>query len=173
MSLEPHEFDIDWEGRRCVVQELPAKDARQVARRVVNAMGAALKETAKPGIEGLEIQVAMVGAIGAVFEKLDEPTLEWITTTFMKQTLVERESGTEEFIPLKEVEALVFGGGAGLKRWARWLRFSVEMTCGDFFADAFASLREKTAKGQTVPLTTTKAASASPTTSPRSGSFTG
>lgn len=173
MSIEPKEVDLDWEGRRCVVHELGAKDARGVARRISNIIGAGIRASAtSEKVAELDLQVAAIVAGGAVLEQLDDATVEWLTQTFMRQTLIEREAGTEDFAPLKDVEALVFAGGAGLRRWWRWIRFCVEMTCGDFFADAIVSLRRRVEMpAATTPAPTTMA-STSPSTSTRSGSFT-
>lgn len=170
MTTSPQEFFLDWENRRCLVQEVGAKEARQVARRVANVIGGAIRETAKPGIGKEDVEVAIITASGAVLERLDDQTIDWLTQTFMRQTLVETDPGTEQFIPLAKVEVLVFGGGPGLARWYRWMRFCLEITCGDFFGAAFAELKQKGAAKE-APITTAPE-NVSPITSRRSGSFT-
>jgi hypothetical protein len=132
--IETREFDLQWEGRRCVVEQLGAKPARQVARRLLNTVGGAIAEV---GHAGGEANFDVL-ALGAVLQRIDESTTEWLTDTFMKVTRIEKEPGTEEWIPLSQVPDLVFGGGAGLRRWFRWIAFCVEMSCGDFFAGALA-----------------------------------
>lgn len=170
--IQQHEFDLDWEGRRCLVTDLGAQQARQVARRITNVVGTAVREAASAG-GNTEVQVAGAMAMGAVLEKLDEPTVEFLTTTFMRVTLIEREPGTEDWMNPKEISDLVFSGGQGLARWFRWLSFCLEITCSDFFSAAFAELTKLRSKASTA---TTKfdpvTASPSPTTSPRNGTFT-
>lgn len=179
---EPRDFDIAWEGRRCIVNELGAAQARQVARRIANVIGTAVREGA--GSVDKDVQVAGLIATGAILERLDDATIEWLTQTFAKATMIETEAGTETWIPSRDVSELAFGGGEGLARWIRWMTFCLEMTCADFFRAAFAEF----ARIQGV---TTKATSSSPktngmssnspspgaspsqTTSPRPGSFTG
>jgi hypothetical protein len=170
--ISQHEFDLDWEGRRCFVQDLGAQQAREVARRIANVIGTAVRQGAGSGGDA-DVQVAGMVAMGSVLEKLDDSTIEFLTTTFMRKTFIEREAGTEQFLNPKEVSELVFSGGVGLARWFRWMSFCLEITCADFFAAAFAELtklRSKATKATTTfdPVT----ASPSPTTSARSGTFT-
>lgn len=176
---EPKDFDIDWEGRRCIVNELGAMPARQVARRITNVVGTAVREGAS-GIDK-DVQVAGLMATGAILERLDDGTLDWLTQTFYKQTTVETEPGSETFIPMRDVSELVFGGGDGLARWMRWLSFCLEMTCADFFRAAFAEFQrmQTTAKAGTSKAMSTKpngvssGATPSPDISSRAGNFTG
>ena len=138
--IETREFDLQWEGRRCTVNQLPAKAARQVAVRLANLIGTALRgvgESGSIGSDCKDLTLELVGA-GSVLERLGEADVDWLTQTFMKVTEVENEAGSEVWVNPKEVEDLVFGGGAGLERWRRWLMFCIEMSCGDFFAGASA-----------------------------------
>jgi hypothetical protein len=175
---EPREFDLDWEGRRCIVHELGALQARQVARRIANVVGTAVRESSKEGLDG-DVVAAGGVAMGAILERLDDQTVEWLTQTFLKQTLVESEAGTEAWLSPKDVSELVFGGGDGLARWFRWMTFCLEMTCADFFAAAFSEFRRLAAKakgpttGAPSPTSTNGSASRSPHTSPNPGIFTG
>jgi hypothetical protein len=175
---EPREFDLDWEGRRCIVHELGALQARQVARRMANVIGLAIKESVASA--GLDHDVLVAGgvAMGAVLERLDDATIEWLTQTFTKQTQVETEPGSDTWLSPKDVSELVFGGGDGLARWLRWMSFCLEMTCADFFRVAFSEVVRLQARGKAVtgPSTSvgaTTAASPSPSTSPNPGIFTG
>lgn len=173
MTAGPQPLDLEWDGRRFIFNELGAKEARQVARRVANIFGGALRDAAAGrDMSKVEVEAAIIAAGGAVLERLDDATIEWLTSTFQRQTMIERDAHTEDYVPLREVEALAFGGGTGLSRWYRWMRQCLELTCGDFFATAFGELKSK-AVGQTaaaVPLTT--APSPSPNTYKRRGSFT-
>jgi len=157
--IEEREFELDWEGRRCVVQQLGSKAARSVARRLLNTIGAALHEL---GQAGQTVNFDLLAA-GAVMERIDDETLDWLTDTFVRVTRIEREAGSEEWLSPKDVSELAFGGGQGLERWRRWLFFCVEMSCGDFFAGALAEASRRQAQAK---------ASLSPTTSPRPTSFT-
>jgi hypothetical protein len=157
--IEEREFDLQWEGRRCVVQQIGSKAARSVARRLLNTIGAALHEI---GQAGGEVNFDLVAA-GAVMERLSDETLDWLTDTFARVTRVEREAGSEEWLKPSDVSELAFGGGQGLERWRRWLFFCVEMSCGDFFAGALAEAGRRQAQAK---------ANLSPTTSPRPTSFT-
>jgi hypothetical protein len=159
--IESREFDLEWEGRRCVVDQLGAKPARQVARRLLNLLGSALTEL---GASGADANMD-VTALGALLQRLSDQDTEWLTDTFSRVTRIEREPGSEDWIPPSQVPDLVFGGGAGLKRWFRWLVFCVEMSCGDFFAGALAEAAERQAR-------MAAKSSLSPTTSPSRTSST-
>lgn len=172
MTVGPQTLDLEWDGRRFIFTELGAKDARQVARRVANIIGGALREAAGgKDVSKSEVESAIIAAGGAVLERLDDATIEWLTATFQRQTMIERDANGDDYVPLREVEALVFSGGTGLSRWYRWMRQCLELTCGDFFATAFAELKAKAvAPTAAVPLTT--APSPSQKTYKRPGSFT-
>jgi hypothetical protein len=153
------EFDMEWTGRRCRVNPLGAKQARHVARRLLNTAGAALKDA---GMAGGEANSDIV-ALGAVMAKLDDETLDWLTDTFSKVTRIEKEPGSDDWIAPNLIQDMVFGGGEGLRRWFRWLAFCVEMSCGDFFAGLLAeAARVRQAAAQKSP-------NPSPGTSSRSG----
>jgi hypothetical protein len=161
---EPREFDLQWEGRRCIVQELGAAQARQVARRVANVFGAAVREAGAAGVDR-DVMVAAVMAGGSVLERLDDQTLEWLTQTFIKVTQVETAPGSETWVTPREMPDFVFGGGEGLARWFRWLAFCLDMTCSDFFAVAFSEIRRL----QTKAGVNLSGSSASPIPSPQNG----
>jgi hypothetical protein len=164
--IEPHEFDLQWEGRRCVVDDLGSKAARSVARRVMNIIGRGLSAANVDSM--MELEAAGARALGTMLALLDDETIEFLTATFMPKTRIEREPGSSTWVMLPEVEALVFAGGPGNARWLRWLAFCLEITCRDFFVAAFAAFQKTTAlvkaKGEV--------ATPSPSTSPRSGTFT-
>ncbi len=175
---EPREFDMEWEGRRCIVHELSARDARSVARRIGNILGAAIKDGAAAGIDK-DVQIAGMMAGGALLERLDEATVEWLTQTFVKATQIEREPGSDEWLSPKDVSEFVFGGSDGLARWLRWMAFCLDMTCSDFFAVAFTEFQKRMkATGMTTtgngvaPTMEGAAASPSPSTSKMHGTFT-
>ena len=171
---EPREFDIAWEGRRCIVHELGSMQARQVARRIANLVGTAVREGAAAGVDK-DVQIAGMMAGGAILERLDEQTVEWLTQTFIKVTQVEREAGADEWLSPKDVSELVFGGGDGLARWLRWMAFCLDMTCSDFFAAAFSEFKARTGKAQKIAngaAAHPSMPSPSPTTSRTPGTFT-
>jgi hypothetical protein len=120
----------------------------------------------------LEADAQMLGliGIGTVLETLDDGTTTWLTNTFTEATTVETEPGSDEMVPLKSVQELCFSGSDGLARWMRWLAFCVETSCGDFFAVAFAEAKRLQTKAS--PTSSPKAASGSPNTSSRTGTFT-
>jgi hypothetical protein len=167
------EFDLKWEGRRCVVTELASLPARQLARRLANIIGKAMRDASK-GVLDLDVQMIGMLGIGSMLEQLDDDTSNWLTNTFAAVTYVEREAGGGDMVLLKDVQELVFRGSDGLARWARWLAFCIEASCGDFFVEAFAEakklLPQQTAKASTATATTP--ASASLSTSSSSGNFT-
>jgi hypothetical protein len=173
---QQHEFDLGWEGRRCLVTDLGAMQARQVARRVTNVIGTAVREAGSASLDR-EAQIAGIIATGAVLERLDDATLEWLTQTFSKATLIERDPGTEQWLAPKDVVDLAFGGGEGLARWLKWIAFCLEITCADFFRAAFAEFMRIQAKAK-VPLSSPTSPSAngaqtrSPNTSETPGTFT-
>lgn len=134
--IEQHEFDLQWDGRRCLVSDIGAMQARQVARRVANVVGSAIREGADAVDK--DVQIAGLIATGAVLEKLDDQTVEWLTQTFLKVTMIENEAGSETWINPKDVSNFAFGGGPGLARWLRWMSFCLEITCADFFRAALA-----------------------------------
>lgn len=175
---EPREFDLQWEGRRCIVRELGAAEARHVARRVTNVVGTALREGGSAGLEA-HVQVAGLIAAGSILERLDDATLDWLTGVFAKATSVESQPGSGVWLSPKDVHDLVFGGGDGLARWFRWLVFCLDLTCSDFFAAAFAEFQKLQTKatGSVSSASQTRSpsngASPSPSTSPMPGTFTG
>lgn len=160
MSIGSVDFDLDFEGRRCIVSELGAKQARAVTARLLNSFGGALHEA---GLAGPDANADVV-ALGGFLERLKEADLEWLTDAFYKVTKVEKEVGGGEFVNVAQIHDLVFGGGVGMVRWFKWLAFCVELTCGAFFAEA----RSEVAKRQTA----TKKASPSQTGSPSLGGTT-
>lgn len=129
--LEQTEFDLQWEDRRCVIDQLGAKDARHVAARLLQVLGEAL---ASADIRG---DMAEVAAAGALISRAKPELLDWLTDTFLKVTKIERDPGEENWASPKEFIDLVFGGGYGLKRWLRWLVFCVEHSCAPFFSGLF------------------------------------
>lgn len=156
----PREYDIRWGGRRCTVNPLGAKQARYVARRLLNTVGEALREAgASGGAANLDVV-----ALGALFARLDDATLDWLTDTFSKVTRIEKEAGADEWTHPNAIADLVFGGGEGLNRWFGWLAFCVDMSCRDFFEGLLAEIKARQGL--------TKSASPSPSTSSRSGSST-
>jgi hypothetical protein len=174
--IEMREFDLEWEGRRCLVEQLGAMQARQVARRLINVVGTAIRESAVGAVDR-EIAVAGIMASGAILERLDDATIEWLTQTFLKVTRIEREAGSEDWLLPKDVQDLVFGGGPGLARWLRWMSFCLDMSCADFFAAAFAEARRLQTKAskQTDLIhkpPVSPSPSPSPSTSSRTGTFT-
>ena len=124
--LERTEFDLQWEDRRCVIDQLGAKDARHVAARLLQVLGDALTS-----VNG---DMQEIAAAGAVISRAKPELLDWLTETFVKVTRIERTPGDEDWASPKEFIDLVFGGGDGLKRWMRWLVFCVEYSCAPFFA---------------------------------------
>src|SRR4051812_861120 len=100
--------DLDWEGRRCIVKQLGAKPARAVARRLLN--------TAGPGIRGAghvggvaSVEAVTAVAIGAILERLDDETNDWLTDTFAKVTSIESAAGSDTWLKPHEVSELAFG----------------------------------------------------------------
>lgn len=165
------EFDIGWDGRRCQVTELSSQPALQVGCRILNLVGSAIREGAGSANVGeMDALVAGMLAVGAVLERLDAQTLDWLTVTFMKETRIEAEPGTGNFIEIAAVRDLAFGGGAGLARWTRWLAFSIDLNCSDFFAAAFAEATrlQSTTKAKMDPIMGT----VSPITSSKNGTST-
>lgn len=171
--IETHEFDLDWEGRRCRVRDLSSVQARQVVRRISNIVGKAVREGAQAGVDA-DLQVAGIIAMGAVLETLDDATVEWLTQTFGKVTEIETEAGSDEWVEPRHVSELVFGGGHGAARWLRWMSFCLEVSCADFFAAASAEFKRlKSKAGAKAKATVPEVmASPSPTTSSRTGTFT-
>lgn len=143
MSITSHEFDLSWGGRRCIVSELGAKQARAVATRLLNTLGGALREA---GLAGQDANVEVV-ALGGVMQRLSEADVEWLTTTFYAVTKVERTPGDEDFVSPTQFPDLVFGGGEGMVRWFRWMMFCLELNCAPFIvaAKAEAAARQKAA----------------------------
>jgi hypothetical protein len=143
------------------MNQLPAKQARQVARRLANAIGSGLRRAGSTATSVLEADV--FAAAGGMLEELNDETLDFLHDTFAAVTFVEREAGTENWVSVREYNDLLFGGGPGLTRWFRWIRFGLEASCGDFFGE----LRRM---GESAGILNT---SRSQPTSMRPGSFTG
>jgi hypothetical protein len=153
-------FDLQWDGRACIVKQLGSKAAMEVARRIMNIVGGALKEAGKAGDGSHEDIVAA----GAVLERIDDATLQFLTSVFCKVTSIETDAGSQIWMKPNEIPDLVFGGGPGLKRWMRWLRFCIEMSCGDFFAELRAAQKAATRTQKAATRTQTASASPSPST---------
>jgi hypothetical protein len=124
------------EGRRLRIQQLGAKEARSVARRLLNVVGTALRE-AGGNVAG---QVEII-AIGAILERIDDATVEYLTDTFEKVTSMEDTAGSEGWMPVAKARDIVFGAGKGLARWYVWMRACIEFSCGDFFTGLLAEAR--------------------------------
>lgn len=161
MGIGQHEHNIDWEGRRCIVSELGAKQARAVATRVMNTIGGAFREA---GAAGSDTNVELV-AIGGVLQRLTEADVEWFTATFQAVTKIERTPGEEDFVQPNAFPDLVFGGGEGLTRWFKWMAFCLELNVGPFIAAAKA-------EGAARQAAAIKRASQSPNTSTTHGGST-
>lgn len=147
------EFDLKWDGRRCYVKPLTAKPSQTIALKIVNLVGSGLKEAGAAG----DAQAADLITIGAVMERLDQPTIDLMTREFVRVTAVETVAGSQTWIKPDDVQDLVFAGGPGLARWMRWLAFCLEMSCGDFFEELRALSKARSAAK-------TPSASPSPTT---------
>lgn len=128
--LERAEFDLQWEDRRCVIDQLGAKDARHVAAKLLQVLGDALTS-----VDG---DMSELAAAGTVIARAKPELLDWLTDTFVKVTRIERNPGDEDWASPKEFIDLVFGGGEGLNRWMRWLVFCVEYSCAPFFSGLVA-----------------------------------
>lgn len=166
--IETREFDLQWDGRRCQVDQLGAKAARAVTVRLGNIIGTALREV---GTGGGSVANLDLSAAGAVLERLDAVTAEALTDTFLKVTRIEADPGTEEWVDAAKVQDLVFGGGDGLERWRRWLVFCVEMSCGAFFRGALVEAEARTrAAAKRNPSPTTSSSPTSSIGSPRAES---
>ena len=169
---QAHEFDLGWDGRRCIVEDLGAQQARQVARRIANVVGTAVREGGNATNLSRDVQAAGLVAMGSILEKLDDATIEWLTQTFAKVTRIEREPGSDDWLPQKDVNEHVFGGGDGLARWLRWMTFCLEITCADFFRAAFAEFSRLQRGPVKADPASPNGASASPMGSSKPGIFT-
>lgn len=169
--------DLQWEGRRCIVNDLNSKTGREVIRRIGSLVGQGIEDAAKAGLDA-NVEVAGALAFGGIIKRLDQNTVEWLTSTFLTVTLVESEPGNEQWVPAKSVEELLFGGSAGQGRWFRWISFCLENACGDFFAAAFARFSRARASVSMMGSKTRldpahpNGASPSPSTSSSPGGFT-
>jgi hypothetical protein len=146
--IETREIELEGlEGRRVRIQQLGAKDARGVARRLLNMIGIAIREAAGAAAAGgAEAQVVEIIATGAFLERLDDELIEYLTATFEKVTVIEDTPGSEGWMPITKVRDLVFGAGKGLARWSVWMRACVEFSCGDFFVAVLEQAKEARAQ---------------------------
>ncbi|HET9396465.1 MAG TPA: hypothetical protein VFO36_10440, partial [Nitrospiraceae bacterium] len=153
-ALEEMEIDLQWEGRRCRIGQLNAKDSRAVIAKMLGIIGKGFREV---GGHGLDETVETIVA-GTALQSLDAVTLDWLTDMFVKVTYIESEAGTERWLSPREVIDLAFGGGEGSARWGRWLAACVRWSCGPFFVAALDEAK-KLQRAQTP----------SPITSPKTG----
>jgi hypothetical protein len=131
--LGEKEIWLSGSGRHVKIGQLSALEARHTACTIVNVLGKSMQGTIKvdPTKGMLEQDVDLVGILGSVLERLDEKTVDALTTTFAKRTKVETDDG--KWTPLQSVIDVVFGGGEGLADWFEWLRACIEFSCGPFF----------------------------------------
>jgi hypothetical protein len=164
MSVDTLEFDLQWEGRRCRVEQLASKASHAVAVRLLNLLGRAVRQAGQSAtVESIEA----VG-LGALLEGIDTSVTDWLEATFSKVTYIEREAGSEDWAHPTEFPDLVWGGSDGSARWIRWLIFCLDTSCSPFFYAAWSELKARQTRIMKVT-----AENASPMTSHENGSSTG
>ena len=130
---EPRDFDLEMDGRRCRVLPLGAKASRDIAVRLLGVIGKSIRQATSSGAHPALLDVT---SLGYILEELAQTgQLEELTTRFLPTTQVETSPGTDEFMPLAQLQDLLFAG-EGMGRWLRWLAFCLEVHTASFFAES-------------------------------------
>jgi hypothetical protein len=166
-ALETKEVTLPGFPYRVRIEQLSALEARRLARRLMNAAGHALAQSASAGKNGASEDLL---ALAGLLETLDDETVDWLNATFLPHTKVADANGRFSSATDPGVEAMMFDGGKGLARWFVWMQACLMFTVADFFEGATALRSKLQELAATVAAKTT--ASPSPSTSPTSGSGT-
>jgi hypothetical protein len=156
--------DFDADGRRCQVLPLSAKEAREVAFKLMGLIGSSIRSATASGAHPVLMDATTFGY--GLEIAAQQNMLEWFHGKFLPSTQVESAPGSDEFTPMKMQEDIFFAG-QGMGRWLRWLAFCVEVNCSAFFVES--RLLGPKLRATYMP----KKASPSPSTSEASGSSTG
>jgi hypothetical protein len=126
------------------VEPLGFIDGRRAFVRLANLLGPALSrlETPKPGPDGKvseESAAAVFGsALGAILTTLKDEDLTYFENLFAARTFVKLPDGREPL--LRDAIKAEHFAGSRLADYFGWLVFSLQVTYGDFFGDAWRKL---------------------------------